>query len=553
MFLRAARLAAPLCFSLLAAAAPRTPVILISIDTLRADHLSAYGYRSLKTPHLDAFAEHGTLWLHADSQVPLTGPSHACLLTSTYPFENRIEENAEKVPAGVATLATVLRGQGYATAAFVSSVFLEKEMGFDQGFDFYDSPFHYTVLSALSGSMFLGDVTQNPNAGADRRVGALTIRAAEQWLEAHRDQAAFAFIHLYDLHKPDRLPPGFNPSPGVTGYDARLEYEDHVLGSFRAFLEKAGWWKRSIVVLLADHGESLGDHGEANHGYFIYESTLAVPLIMHWPDGAPSMPAEMNRPAGLIDVAPTILDFLHVAAPASFEGRSLLNPATDHPMYAESLHSHDSFGWAPLRSVRSGSLKYVEAPHPELYDLTADPGEQRNLFTREPGEAKQLRAQLARLIARYPARGSAPAMAMPESTRALLGSLGYVAPGPRARSTGAEPDPKDRLPEFRQYEDAMIDAYEGRLSRTIAKLRAIVAADPKNTLARRDLGAFYLERHQYASARAELERVAAVASDDYMTQYELGIADERVGLLPQALDHLQVASRLAPDAPQCQR
>ena len=219
--------------SVLSFGAAQPPVILISIDTLRADHLSAYGYRKKRTPNIDSFAEHGTLFAHADAQVPLTGPSHASLFTSTYPFQNRVEENAERVPPGAVTLASVLRSHGYKTAAFVSSVFLEKQMGLDQGFDTYDSPFSYTALSPLSGSMFFGAETHNPNLGRARRVGALAVRAAVQWLQANRDQPVFVFLHLYDLHKPYGLPPGFKASPGVTGYDAQLEYVDHVLGLFR--------------------------------------------------------------------------------------------------------------------------------------------------------------------------------------------------------------------------------------------------------------------------------------------------------------------------------
>jgi arylsulfatase A-like enzyme len=247
-----------------AAAQPR--IILISIDTLRADHLSAYGYRKIRTPNIDAFAERGTLFTHADAQVPLTLPSHTSLFTSTYPFENRIEENAERVPPRAVTLASVLRSHGYKTAAFVSSVFLEKQMGLDPGFDVYDSPFDYKAWSPLSGSMFLGAQSHDPRAGRDRRLGALAVRAAAQWLNANRNQPVFLFLHLYDLHKPYALPPGFKPPAGVSGYDAQLAYVDQALGSFRRTLVETGLWDRSLVMLLSDHGESLGDPGEANHG-----------------------------------------------------------------------------------------------------------------------------------------------------------------------------------------------------------------------------------------------------------------------------------------------
>src|ERR1035438_9215500 len=169
-------------------AATPTPVILISIDTLRADHLSAYGYRAVQTQNIDAFADQGTLFAHADSQIPLTLPSHASLFTSTYPFQNRVEENAERVPPGAVTLASVLQSHGYKTAAFVASVFLEKEMGLDQGFDFYDSPFRFEAFSPLSGSMFFGGASRNRYAARDRREGALAVRAALEWLAENRDQ-----------------------------------------------------------------------------------------------------------------------------------------------------------------------------------------------------------------------------------------------------------------------------------------------------------------------------------------------------------------------------
>jgi choline-sulfatase len=537
--------------SLSSHAATQPPVILISIDTLRADHVSAYGYRRIHTPNIDAFAAGGTRFANADAQVPLTMPSHTSFLTSTYPFENRVEENAERLAPGAVTLASVLRGHGYRTAAFVSSVFLEKQMGLDQGFDMYDSPFDYTALSPLSGSMFFGAVTRNPNAGRERRVAALTVRAAVEWLKANRNQPVFLFLHLYDLHKPYGLLPGFKPSPGVTGYDAQLEYVDHVLGSFLKILVDTGWWDRSLVVLLSDHGESLGDHGEASHGYFIYESTLAVPLMFHWPQGAAAHPARVDRPVGLIDVAPSILAALNIQVPPSFEGHNLLDSNVERPVYGESLHSHDSFGWAPLRSLRLGRFKYIQAPRAELYDLQTDPHESRNLLGTQPERARELRNQLAKLLARYPPKPPAQPSRITPETRALLGSLGYLAGGPGVKLDSSGPDPKDRLAEFHLYEDAMVDVYEGRIAGAIAKLRRIVAGDPGNTLARRDLGACYLEQHEYAKARAELERVAQAAPDDYMTQYELGLSFEHLGLIPQAITHLKAACALAPESTQC--
>jgi choline-sulfatase len=537
-----------LAFSARVSGAAPAPVILISIDTLRADHLSAYGYRRIQTPNIDAFSEQGTQFEHADSQVPLTLPSHTSLFTSTYPFQNRIEENAERVSPGAVTLASALASHGYKTAAFVASVFLEREMGLDQGFDFYDSPFRFEAFSPLSGSMFFGGAAQGALAGRDRRDGALVVRAALQWLAANRDHPVFVFLHLYDLHKPYRL----------ASYDAELQYTDRVLGDFRRALIASGWWERSLVVLLSDHGESLGEHGESSHGYFIYQSTLAVPLIFHWPTGSPKYAARVGQPAGLIDVSPTILDFLHFAAPPSFEGASLLEglapgaAKAPHAIYAESLHAHDSFGWAPLRSLRENDLKYIEAPKPELYNLRDDPGEHVNLAAKDPADARRLRADLGKLLARYAPKAPATPGDVSPQTRALLGSLGYLAPGPGARHDSG-PDPKDRLPEFQLYERAMVELYERNTRAAIGSLRQLLARDPHNTLARRDLGDCYLEQRAYSRARANFELVLAAAPDDYVSHYELGIADERLGLWNEAREHLQAACRLAPEAVQCRK
>jgi len=523
------------------AAAEQAPVILISIDTLRADHLSAYGYGRIRTPHIDSFGQQGTLFTNIEAQIPLTLPSHTSLFTSTYPFENQIEENAERVPAGVVTLASVLRSQGYRTAAFIGSVFLESEMGLGQGFEVYDSPFHFEAFSPISGSMFFGGMGRNPLSVRDRRDGALVLGAARRWLMANRGEPAFVFVHLFDLHKPYIRP----------GYDAELAYTDQILGAFQQALIDSGWWQRALVVLLSDHGESLGEHGEDSHGYFIYESTLHVPLLIHWPSGGPDHAPRDSQPGGLMDVAPSILDFLHIPAPPSFEGRSLFAANSPHQVYSESVYAHDAFGWAPLRSLRVGAYKYIEAPRPELYNLAADPREQTNLFAKSSPNALALRGDLGKLLAsRAPKQPASPADISPR-TRALLASLGYLSGGPRSANSGA--DPKDRLAEYRLYENAQIALYNRRLPEAAAILSQLLADDPHNTLARRDLGGTYVEQRLYAKARVCFEQVVAAAPDDYMAQFELGVADKQLGLYPEALIHLQTACKIAPEAQQCQR
>jgi arylsulfatase A-like enzyme len=524
-------------------AAEPASVILISIDTLRADHLSSYGYRRIRTPNIDSFAQQGTLFSNIEAQVPLTLPSHTSLFTSTYPFENQVEENAEPVAPGVVTLASVLRSHGYKTAAFIGSVFLEKELGLDQGFDTYDSPFHFEAFSPISGSMFFGGVNRREFAGRDRRDGALVMRAARGWLAANRGAPVFVFAHLFDLHKPYIR----------AGYDAELAYADGLLGAFQQALIQTGWWQRSLVVLLSDHGESLGEHGEDSHGYFIYESTLRVPLIVHWPDGAPSHPAREERPGGLIDVAPTVLDFLHIAAPASFEGRSLLAAGVAQGVYSETLYAHDGFGWAPLRSLREGAYKYIDAPHPELYNLTADPREQVNLYSKDAARAQALKSDLRKLALSHAAKQPASPASISPRTRALLASLGYLSGGTHGPAGGAMPDPKDRLAEYRLYEKAQGFLYDRRLEEAASTFRQILARDPKNTLARRDLGGTYVEQKLYGKARECFEQVVTAAPDDYMAQFELGVADKKLGLMHDALEHLRAACKLAPGAEQCKK
>jgi len=536
----------------LRAAAAQTPVILISIDTLRADRVAAYGGRHVATPGIDSFAEGGSLFTAAESQVPLTLPSHTSLLTSTYPFQNGVEENAELVPANLVTLARVLHDHGYQTAAFIGSVFLERQLGLDQGFDSYDSPFGFEAFSPLSGEIFFVRAQRNRFAVRDRRDGHLVTRAAEAWLNDKRGQPVFAFVHLFDLHSPYELPPSFQRPPGVSDYDAQLVYVDQIVASFRQALMRSGWWDRSLVILVSDHGEGLGDHGEDTHGYFAYESTLHVPLILHWPSSVPPPLAPRDpRPVGLIDVAPTVLDFLHIPRPPSFAGISLLDPQR-RPVFSESVYVRDAFGWAPLRALRSGALKYIDAPHPELYDLEHDPGEMRNLIPAKAAEAQALRAEMSKLMGRYPAapRDSRDDPASPQAD-AVLRSLGYLARGPRRSAAGPAPDPKDRLAELHLYEKAGAAMDAGRMNDAAALLGRVLATDPQNTLARRDLGVVYMESDLYAKAGPCFEKVLAVSGNDYVSHYELGIVYQHLGRPKEALDHMQIACGLAPHSEQC--
>lgn len=549
----------------------RPPLILISIDTLRADHLAVYSYKRNRTPAIDSFAENGTVFTSIDSQVPLTLPSHTVLFTSTYPFENRVEENAEIVPQGLVTLASVLRKSGYETGAFIGSSLLSKRYGLDKGFEVYDDPFHWT-----------GEDNANPYDLRVRRDGALVTRAALSWLTAKHNAPVFAFVHIYDVHTPYavRQYSGERVIPNTAGYDAEIGYVDQILGHFEDSLKKCGIWQRSVVVLLGDHGESLGEHGETSHGYFVYESTLHVPLIVHWPDADRTHPRRVDDPGGLIDVAPTLLAYLHVPPPPSFEGTDLLVNGK-RQVYSETAYARDSFRWAMLRTVREGNLDYIDAPQAELYDLASDPGEHHNLLHVEPQRAAVLKRDLTTLMARYGNSHAQAAKDMSAQSTAALRSLGYLAGGGDAVATDSGPDEKERLPEYQEYEKALGHLYMHSPGSAISGFRRVLGMDPANTLARyylgdaylragnlnsalgtwqaafdRDhtfepalvaIGRVYLLKHEFEKAKDTFERAALLAPSDYEAQFQLGTVDEQLGLKDEAVRHISVACRISGD------
>lgn len=570
--------------------APSVPVILISIDTLRADHLSCYGYRNLKTPSIDALTVNGTLFSQTSSQIPITLPSHLSLFTSTYPFANGIEENGEHVPPGAITIAAILQSHGYSTAAFIGGYFLAREFGLDQGFDSYDSPF----TGRMEGS----------GAGAAlKRPAADVLADARQWLANHSSASGapfFVFIHLFDLHHPYTEPESFRAQYPASEYDAELAYTDSMLGQFWQFLKDRGIFSRSLIVLTADHGESLGDHGESTHGYFIYQSTLRVPLIVHWPDERASggtasalagsaRPVRIDEPVGLIDVAPTIVQFLGLPQPASFQGKSFLDlfaagaPPARRDVYSESLYAHDKFSWAPLRALRVGEFKYIDAPDPELYDLSRDPDEQHNLISDHPAVAGALRARLGELRQRFASSG---APGQPQiSTDALanlraLGYLGFSSAYVAKDTTG--PDPKSRLAEYRLYLRALELSQTGHVSEAAAmfrevleednqnlpahdeladcyfqlrqfydaagELRAALALDPHDVRAEELLGSVWLEAGDKPRARAEFERLLGFAPGDYTAHFGLGLLDADAGRPDDAVRDFEAALQAQPDS-----
>jgi len=514
-------------------------IILISIDTLRADHLSCYGYRRIQTAHLDALAKGGTLFSAVNAQVPLTFPSHVSLFTSTYPFFNGVEDNGEALRPNTVTLATLLKSHGYRTGAVVGGFVLDRRFGLNQGFDTYDSTFDLH-RQAESDS---GDV---------KRLGAEVVGAASRWLEANSGSPFFLFLHLYDLHTPYNLPAGDRARFG-RGYDAELRYVDEQVGAFLDFLRGHNLFDKSLIILTSDHGEGLGEHGEKTHGYFIYQSTLWVPLIVHWPVGSEAFPAKVEEPARLMDVAPTILQFVGIPQPPEFQGRGLLemmhsrSSKIPRDVYSESLYPHKHFGCSSLQSLRIGRYKYIEAPKPELYDLAADPGETSNLYALRHSQVLPMKERLAALRTGYWTQHPPGQSALDPETAARLSSLGYVAGSSgSSESSDRDPDPKELIADFEDFGRAILLASSGRLDESNALLECLLAQRPELLDVRTNLGLNDQRLRRHEQAAREFQQVLKVDPLNVKAHFDLGLSLFEMRKLDEAAREFQAALALAP-------
>ncbi len=512
---------------------PTTPVILISVDTLRADHLSCYQAGRRPTPHIDALTQHGTLFSQVSSAFPLTLPSHAALFTSTYPFVNGVEDNGVPLKSTAVTLATVLKSRGYRTGAFVASFVLDRRFGLDRGFDVYDGPL---------------DVHNATTAPVERkRPGAQVTDAALRWLGRNSSAPFFLFLHLYDLHLPYDLPQDPKLRRGETGYTAELAYEDRVLGDFLAALSRLKLLDKALIVFTSDHGEGLGDHGESTHGYFIYQSTVRVPLIVRWPLEFSRAPRErIDEPASLLDVAPTILDAVGVPRPPAMRGRSLLSPVQDREIYSESVYAQNHFGCAPLRSLRVGRYKYIESPKPELYDLISDPKEARNLYDGQRPKATALAQRLKAVRAIAPAAPSSKSASPTPDTVAALRSLGYLSGSTKSVPTDSHVDPKDRIGDFEQYLQALDLSSAGKLTESGALLQKLSGKLPDVADIRVSLGLNEQRAGDFARAAREFEAAIQQAPSDAEAHFERGFSQFRLGQLDDAIQQFNATLALEP-------
>jgi arylsulfatase A-like enzyme/Tfp pilus assembly protein PilF len=511
-----------------------TPVILISVDTLRADHLGCYQAGRRQTPYIDALAKSGTLFSQVSSPFPLTLPAHVALFTSTYPFANGVRDNGIPLQPAAVTLTTVLKSAGYRTAAFVGSSILGVRFGLSRGFDVYDGPLdpHNKTITGVS---------------ERKRSGAQVAEAATHWVERNSSTPFFLFLHFYDLHLPYDLPQDSSLRHGETGYAAELAYVDRVLGDFLAFLDRRQLLRKALIVFTSDHGEGLGEHGESSHGFFIYQSTLQVPLIIHWPAEHWRFPQDrVDQPAGLLDVAPTILDAIGVPRPSEMRGRSLMGVRVAEEIYSESTYARNHFGCASLRSLRVGDYKYIEAPKREFYDLSSDPNELRNLYDQQRARATALSVRLDSVRASAPAgRSGNPPSPTPE-TIGILRSLGYL--GGSTSPSRIEPrvDPKDRIGLFERYLDALTLASGGKLVEADGLLENLRDKLPDVVEIRNSLGFNQQRLGDYARATLEFKRAIELDPANALAHFELGFCYLRLRQQSNAIKQLKAALALEP-------
>ena len=478
-------------------------VLLITIDTVRADRIGAYGYGKGATPTLDRLAREGVRFSDATAQAPLTGPSHAAILTGQYPGRLGVRDNATTpIPTGTPTAASIFKARGYRTGGFVGAFILGPEYGFAQGFDTFDAQF--------------AQFTAGAKLQAQRR-GSEVVDAAVKWLRSGAASAPpfFAWVHLYDAHTPYEAPAPFRARFAASPYDGEIAYVDSCIGRLIGSLEQSGQLDRTVVAVIADHGEGLGEHGEEEHGLFLYDSVLHVPWIMRLP-GRESAGTVVKTQVRGIDVAPTLAALAGISM-SRIDGESVVPfirgaaPRDPTPSYAETFYPKWHFGWSELKSVRVGDWKYIDAPKPELFDLRGDAGEKHNAIDARGALANGLSTELNRLQSGFCAAASAEAPTPDAETLARLRSLGYVgiaAPTPGVRG----PDPKDMLPKVQTVKIGIsraVDALNRKApDAAIVELKKLLAINDRSYELHLFMGDAYVLKRQFEAALGEYDAAA---------------------------------------------
>ena len=492
------------------AAAPPN-IFLITIDTLRADHVHCYGYNQIQTPALDDLAKGGVRFAQAFTPSPLTNSSHTSILTGLLPSLHGVTDFGIPLDDSHVTMAELLKSKGYHTAAFIGAVVLDSKTlapGLDRGFDFYDN--------------FPTNVQTKIHWDRLERRGEVVVKHAEAWLTAHPTGARFVWVHLYDPHDPYEPPAPYSETYKDRLYDGEVAYADSALANFVAYLKAHLSYDNSLIILVGDHGEGLGEHNEDTHGIFLYDSTTHVPLILKSPAGK-NAGKMVDDQVGTLDILPTVLEYAGIPKLESLTGTSLISivdgsPKTNRPAVAETDYPL-RFGWASLHSVRTPENKFIEAPRPELYDLHTDAGEQKNIYDTNNE--------------------------LVTNSRKLLAS---VFPSP-ANQTGPLPDPKDKIQEQNLLHRALIATQDDRLADAHRALDQVLQLNPKSSLALRQLGEVELQTGDNQQAVAHLKQAREITPDDSAIGFLLGQALQKIKDFEGARTVLEECLKTNPNEP----
>jgi len=527
-------------------AATKPNILLITLDSTRADRMGFLGAHDKLTPSLDALARQSIVFDRAYAQAPGTVVSHATILSGTYPQTHHASELGSPLAATLPLLPDLLHSQGYRTAAFVGSIQLDPREGlapgFDRGFDAYDAGFRQ---SPANDSPQGAHASQNDkNATASKRSGDQVIARAIKWLAGSK-QPFFLWVNLSDPQ-----------APYATSYDHAIAAADAALGKLLTSLHTQKLFDDAIIVVAADHGESLGAHGEDTHGIFLYDETIHVPLLVKLAQNQMAGKRVVGR-VRLLDVAPTVLEAAAVPVLSQMQGQSLLrvaksNSDSDQPAYSRSDFPQQAFGWSALESWRVGKYLYIRAPKPELYDLSADPSATRNLAQTSKATLETIAAQLSSFDGHFGSgAGKSPDTGLTSSEMQKLASLGYVGlqkSSSAGNATVQGTDPKDTIATADRTLAAMLTLQEGKPDKAIPVFRQVLTAQPDTYLAQYGLGVALAHEQQYPEAIEHLHKAIELQPDSAWAHYEMGLSLLKTKDFKTAAVHLEIASSRLPES-----
>lgn len=498
------------------------------------------------TPNLDAVARQGVVFEKAFSQAPLTPVSHATIFTGTYPQFHTVTDFGHPLPALLPSVPEILQKTGYHTAAFIGSLVLDPKAqmapGFDRGFDFFDAGFRPKT-----------NRSESRYDTVERRAGDV-IAHALSWLRKNPQTPFFIWVHLYDPHAPYDPPEPYD-ARFKDPYDGEIAYADASLGKLFQYLREHGLYERSLIVMMSDHGESLGAHGESMHGIFLYDETIHVPLLFKLP-GSLLAGKRVTTRVRLVDVAPTLLNMLSLPLPPTFQGQSLVsemksNPKAsgDLPAYAETEYPHRAFGWAGIRAMRTGKYLYVRAPKRELYDQMVDKRAEHNLASSSPAVTDTLGSQLDKFYDETTSFHGKPQQSAPNAEQSEnLAALGYVSSSAAGQSQdplqGA--DPKDKIEISNILHEGMIAVEDGRYNEAIPMLQHVLADSPTITAAQLQLGIALARTKRYSEAIPALKKAVELVPDAVQAKYELGLALFETGAWNESAPYFEAVAQKRP-------